>query len=102
MIECVAKIEPTRCRLDMTGHAGFNPGQDIVCAGASAIVTGLSAWIQNAGNYVKGDTVVQLEPGEAHFDVRGGEAVRQAFLQAVMGLGCIELMYPENISVIIE
>lgn len=102
MIVCVARIEPTRCRLDMTGHAGFNPGQDIVCAGASAIVTGLSAWIQNAGKYVKSTTVVQLEPGEAHFDVCGGEAVRQAFLQAVMGLGCIEMTYPENISVTIE
>lgn len=31
----------------MEGHAGFNPGNDIVCAGCSALAFALLGWLAN-------------------------------------------------------
>lgn len=95
MVEIVFEEAGNRFYLAMYGHAGYNPGNDVVCAGVSAIIYALAGYIANAeGLKVNSD---KYEPGEAEFDVEGD--ARQAFEMAYIGLAQISQEYPDNVQV---
>lgn len=95
MVEIVFKEAGDRCYLAMHGHADFNPGCDVVCAGVSAIVYALAGYIANADG-IKVNTA-KYTPGEAEFDVEGD--ARQAFETTYIGLAQIAQKYPDNVHV---
>ena len=96
MIQIDAYIHEEECRLTAHGHAGFNPGNDIVCAGCSAIITMLAGYLIN--KFEQNQLLkMELEHGDADIYVKG-EAV-EIFEMAVIGLMQIEKVYPKNIKV---
>ena len=99
MIHVKAKLHDGRYVLDMEGHADYNPGNDIVCAGASAVVGALAGWLANSWDKLEEKPEISMEHGRAHIEARGGFAAYEAFRQALCGLCSIQESYPENISV---
>lgn len=95
MVEIVFEEAGNRCYLAMHGHAGYNPGNDVVCAGVSAIVCALAGYIANADG-LKISTE-RYEPGEAEFDVEGDAL--QVFEMAYIGLAQIAQKYPQNVQI---
>lgn len=79
--------------LQANGHAGYAPaGQDIVCAGASALIFGLIECLQQAGNVSafkenKGSIYVKAKRDDRAFDV------------VLCGLKNLEMVYPKNVAV---
>ena len=92
--------------LNAEGHAGAaEPGEDIVCAGISALVqTLLNMMNEEEGN---GRLTVwwMMEPGKTRIHVESvkswkyGLIARTCFRMAVMGLKDIAEQYPEYIKI---
>lgn len=85
--------------LRMMGHAGYAPGQDVVCAGCSAIAYALLGWAVNAH---RGAVLEQRdEPGDFVLCFAGaGDPADAVFSMAEIGLRQIEKAYPENVRVV--
>lgn len=85
--------------LVMVGHAGYaQSGQDIVCAGASAIVYALLGWLENNSEdleYIN----TNVEPGETWVNCEGGEKTAVAFEITCIGLEQIAHQYPDYVEV---
>lgn len=82
-------------RLTMDGHAGYNPGCDIVCASASALVQSFVMWLDNYGAYWQGTT--KLDHGMADIKVEGEDM--DCFEMLVLGLMGLEVAYPDHVCV---
>lgn len=77
--------------LEVQGHAGWGPrGQDIVCAGASALVYALAGYLEETGDLLG----CRLEPGYALVQGRG-----EAFRVAEKGLRMLAEAYPGAVEV---
>ena len=87
-----------RYYLSAVGHAGYNPGQDIVCAGVSAILESLSIYLDNCGDHAR-NTHQKREPGRFVLRCSGDEAVGEAWKMACLGLLSIAEIYPSHVSV---
>lgn len=92
-------------RLSASGHAtGSGPTTDRpeVCAAVSAIVYALGGYLKNleAAGQVELGTFM-LESGAAEIEARG-EAARQPFGMAAVGLLQIAAKYPDQVSVNIK
>jgi len=85
--------------LEMTGHADYNPGNDIVCAGASAIAYTL---IGSLTNLAKDEISYSAEPGELNLVCPVGKNSEILFHGAIIGLLQLQQKYPDNISVIVD
>lgn len=81
--------------LRVTGHAGFRPGNDIVCAAVSALVCTLAATLDALGADV---TALRMEPGDVTIAARAGEGVDAAYRMACIGLRLTAAAYPENVK----
>jgi uncharacterized protein YsxB (DUF464 family) len=96
MIEITYSRKDGGHRLSLKGHAGFAEcGQDIVCAGVSAITFALLSYLELVGAQHKKDmrsgyTICCCERNQ-HTDI--------AFSVAITGLELIAGSYPENVSV---
>ncbi len=84
--------------LDVDGHAGFNPGNDVVCAGVSALCQSLMSWCVNSEE----THITELDARSGKFHITAFGRTQDAFSMAALGLKGIEANYPENISVNIE
>lgn len=91
-------------RLTVTGHAGAGkPGEDVVCAGVSALVLTLGANVaelclqENARN-----PVLRTQPGDACIACtpqKGMEQVLMLMFDTVCeGFALLQKLYPENVS----
>lgn len=80
-------------RLTLDGHAGYSPGEDIVCAAASALVYALIGYLDAGGTAFEYD----LGDGFATVECIGHE---EAFEVAVAGIRLLAEEYPENVSLI--
>lgn len=78
--------------LRLDGHAGYNPGNDVVCAGISAIVFALMGYVENFGKKKS----IEYSSGRAEIRAKG---CKKAFDMAYIGLRQIEMQYPENLQV---
>lgn len=87
-----------RFRLQATGHAGYHPGDDIVCAGCSALVYALAGALRGLSGHVS-ELSVQLEPGDALISAQGDSSAAACFQMAETGLRQIAAAYPQWVSV---
>lgn len=85
-----------RCRLSVEGHAGYQAGQDIVCAGCSAVTGAFLQWAVNSPEHAKIGTL-EMTPGHFVLEAAGDEFLRSALRQALLGLRQIEAQYPDNV-----
>lgn len=81
------------------GHAGFAPpGQDIICAGVSALTQTL---VQALDVLASGETVFHIEPGKAVIQFQThSEKSRLLARSFFIGIEMIARTYPENVSLI--
>ncbi len=84
----------------VAGHAGYsNTGQDIVCAGVSAVVYALLGFLHNISDWENRLTTA-VNSGEAVILWRGNcEEIDAAFRMTVIGLVQIAGAYPRYIRV---
>ena len=96
MICVYAHRTGSRCRLLVEGHADFSSGDDIVCAGVSAITGALIGFAadKSAAHHLRAD----VSHGRAFLSCRGGLGV--AFDAAVYGLCRIAEKYPDHVRVL--
>jgi len=104
MIRACVEIEGGNCQFSMNGHAGYNPGNDIVCSAASAVAYALAGYLHNAeGHNAEGhiDEMYgrHLERGDVLLHCHGDECVAAAFEMAYVGLAQIAQAYPDNVTV---
>ncbi len=97
MIEIYAHRKGGYYRLFVSGHANYHPGEDIVCAGVSALTGALVG-------YAKGSPECRhlrasVRPGEVFLACRGG--LGKAFDVVLEGLRRIAAAYPEHVSVVV-
>lgn len=96
MIRVTAERRGGICRLVVEGHAGYNPGNDIVCAGVSAIVHTLAEWMKRH----EPSAWVRRESGKAVVTCAAcSEAARAVFEAAVGGLREMAARYGEWVKV---
>lgn len=81
------------------GHAGFAPpGQDIVCAGVSALTQTL---VQALDVLAPGEAAFYIEPGKAAIQFHThSEKSRLLARSFFIGVEMIAQTYPENVSLI--
>ena len=90
-----------RYTLDIEGHAGFNPGNDIVCAAVSMLACTLAATLEESDSKAYTDTQeVTLEEGNVHivFDARMPFAGKLIIDQIRIGFMLLAEEYPQNIN----
>jgi len=98
MTEVVARDSAGRISLRMEGHAGFNPGNDPVCAACSALAYALMGYIINAQD-VREVYALDVATGHVRIEASGGRELAGAFECAVIGLQQLAAQYPKNVSV---
>lgn len=81
--------------LRITGHAGFCPGNDIVCAAVSTLACTLAATLDALGADV---TALRMEPGDVIITAHAGKGVETAFLMVRTGLRQLAEAYPKNVK----
>lgn len=84
--------------LTLEGHAGYNPGNDVVCAALSATVYALVGYLHNAGAHLYGMDEETVEPGHVVLWFRGDGQVGAAFRMAAIGLLQIARQYPAYVT----
>lgn len=85
--------------LSVNGHAGYaEKGQDIVCAGVSAIVYALIAFLENNS---EDTTFVSIDEnnGEVIIACEGDERVSAVFYMAAIGIENIMNTYPDHVDI---
>lgn len=97
MIHIRYKIDKDECILRVNGHAEYAPkGQDIVCAGVSALCMALYRAVAVS------DTIVQCMTDDGVLDLRAteqGSDVRAMYAMAVLGFNEIAAQYPDFVQV---
>lgn len=92
--------------LQIDGHAEYNKGNDIVCAGVSAIAYNLASYLQvqeipftfkdNPGDFLCGVKKSEIETIDVNREL---EDIKTFFEYSYIGLFQIERLYPNNVSV---
>lgn len=85
--------------LSVSGHARYSPyGQDIVCAGVSAIVYALIGWLENC---VEDTKFVSIDErgGEVIISAQGDAFVATAFYMCAIGIEQIANTYPAHVNI---
>ncbi len=85
--------------LTITGHADYSDhGNDIVCAGVSAITFTLLGFLDNHSDDIESISA-QTKSGYAAVSCVGGEKTALAFDMALIGLQQIAMKYPKHVSI---
>ena len=89
-------ITPTS--LSVKGHAGYNPGNDIVCAAVSALVQTFEA---SAREFTTDEIISSLEDGDAVIAWPRAPTKELSLLidSLYLGLCMMAASYPNNVSV---
>ena len=86
-------------KLSVQGHAGWSQhGNDIVCAGVSAISFALLGYLHNAGCDI---AEAQADSGNLRVECSGDNLVAGAFDMAMIGYLQIAKKYPQCVDVYI-
>lgn len=92
--------ERMMCGMTVEGHAGFNPGNDIVCSAVSALVQTL-----HAGLEMRCHAKLQHKQCDGYFriDVLAEEKNRDRIItlfdSIVLGLDLISKNYPDHVKI---
>ncbi len=84
--------------LCMDGHAGFNPGNDIVCSALSCLFFALANYLEDIG--AKPLVEYDAASGRGFIKCRGFIRVQWAFRFCVFAFRMLESVYPDNVCVI--
>ena len=82
--------------LDMRGHADYCPGNDIVCAGASALACALTGYL---AVQCGGEAVIEQESGHVRVVCPARKDLAPALDMAELGLRGLAGKYPEHVKV---
>lgn len=89
-------------KVTVQGHAEYNTGNDIVCAGISALAQALVGTLQNVDgiSFKK----KKVEPGNIELEIEPffdeyQKSIDSIFFTVYIGLSQIEKSYPKNIKV---
>lgn len=88
--------------MKLVGHADYNPGNDVVCAGISALSQALVGTLQNINAQFRTKTVesgnifIEIDPFS---DESAQKVVDTVFLTCLVGLLQIEKQYPDHIKI---
>ena len=93
MIEVYSYRYGGKCRLLVTGHAAYSPGNDIVCAGVSALVGALARYAADHYEHVR----CSMRSGEMF--LAAGNGAQNGFDMIVEGLAAIGAAYPDHVRV---
>lgn len=92
MIEAEINISGKKITLTAKGHADYAPyGADIVCAGVSGVIVGLSSALSDK------HTEGRILPGDAYICARNTKLNRAAFGVCKKTLEAIAAEYPANL-----
>ncbi len=84
--------------LRITGHAGFSDcGNDIVCAGVSAITYTLLGYLADSDDVQT--LAYTTDSGDCTVTCVGGDRVQTAFDMAVTGYQMIAFTYPDHVTI---
>jgi len=88
----------TPVALSVQGHAGYNPGNDIVCAAVSALVQTFEA---SAREFTTDEIISSLEDGDAVIAWPRAPTAELSLLidSLYLGLCMMASSYPDNVSV---
>jgi uncharacterized protein YsxB (DUF464 family) len=89
-----------RRSLVMEGHADYSPGDDIVCAGCSAIAYALLGWCKNFPSSVWDVEDMHDAEGDVVIKCSGDVRFMTAFDMAIIGLAQIAAKFPDNVIII--
>lgn len=97
MIEIEHKAGKTLHMLRVSGHAGYAAhGEDIVCAGVSAITYALLGMLENNDQLTHGR---RLTSGDVDIAADRTDKTDAAFEMAMIGFGMIAAKYPQCVSI---
>jgi len=88
--------------MELNGHADYNPGKDIVCAGISALAFALVGTLRNVQGIsfrkctVDNGVQVEIEP---FIEPEDRAITDTVFKTILVGLKQIEKKYPDHISI---
>lgn len=101
MVKVTYQSRDNKYRLSIDGHAGYKPaGEDIVCAGVSAIAYSLMGYLEL--NKDKTSFLdIRHDNGRVYTCCCGTDTIGAAFQMAITGLEMIAASYPQNVSVTI-
>ena len=95
MIEIYAHRKESYYRLFVTGHAGYHPGEDIVCAGVSALTGALIRYARLSP--ACGHLRCYAKRGEAFLSCRGG--LGAGFDMILRAYQNIARLYPNHVRI---
>ncbi len=95
MIEVFSYRQGGKCRLYVKGHAEYCPGNDIVCAGVSALIGALAQYADKHSHYRH--VRCHMQKGDAFFAC--GDGAEDGFDMIVQGLAAIAAAYPAHVRV---
>ena len=78
--------------IDAKGHADYNPGNDIVCSGVSALLQAMQGYLM----YESKSFEVDSRSGFMHMEYKGHI---EATKMLIIGLLRIQKAYPDNVNV---
>lgn len=97
MIQIQIKAGHRHIAIDVSGHANAAPkGEDVICAGVSALVLTLAEALPRAG---APDYTCSLADGKACIECRRTDATEPVFNTVVCGLDLLAKTYPQYIKV---
>ena len=86
--------------LNINGHAGYAEyGNDIICAGVSAITFALLGWMEHNEEEITQLDELMVEDGQVYLSCTGSEKLNTAFQVAIMGLIQISRAHPDYVSI---
>ena len=85
-------------KFSMTGHALYNPGNDIICSAASGLAQALYGYLDNRRDDITVDRM-DKDKGQMHISIKGDTSLLPAFEVVTLGLLQIAKKYPEHDSV---
>jgi uncharacterized protein YsxB (DUF464 family) len=98
MIQADIRIDGNEFSFELQGHAEFNPGNDIVCAGVSAIAYALLGYLENNQDRITDFYENDICSGFICIRLSGADALTPAFEMAAIGIMQIANQYPENVK----
>lgn len=92
------RVDVTPVSISVSGHAGYNPGNDIVCSAVSALVQTFEASVRE---FTTDEIISSLEDGDAVISWPRAPTRELSLLidSLYLGLCMMAESYPENITV---
>lgn len=93
---CLTRTENTYS-FKAEGHAGYNPGNDIVCASVCVLTYALAGRLQELGCNITDNNIIG---GYAAFSFPVNSFTAQAVKTAFCGFRMLQKQYPDNVRII--